>query len=606
LGCQKNGNFNEKGKFSCAVIYLHILIITREFCIVVLGSPALSMEKATSSSASSDAPSCEKLLPESAKVPESEAFQNRKSFVKMQSLRPSNKVRSFIKSIFYREEVASLEVEKSVDPRLIQSIKDERMNYIWTLLVIASIVTYITYITYHWLLRWIGVIDSAVPLPIHSTAQMMMYFLFFSVISHRILGALSCILLRYWLRDYRWTNDGHFDIHCAWASWRGFLDKNEVVFHDVIWHNPSEFQNTPYLYYAKEITIGFEWVDIYNWFFSNANILVLREIVIDTVVMFVERCDDNIKVDHSLNLYAAMGIKDGAKGSENSENAKKVINFFSNTRANVFRAFGQNMSRMEKMTIYHDSEKSELNKPDEDQDQDADDVTNSPQANQQKQKQPPDGEWRLDLHRLLLLSIELHPSEMISNSAIDSSSNSVKIKSLFMRRKHLTGEPSRKKRDGQRKVLRWSRVLSKISDAIVSSVVSHNPRALPSLIAKMGYSKTVNVAKSVASLPMVGISTVSHTIGSFASQTTAAVFKSVGYLRRRRQSKSSDTDTTASGVVGDEVQSDTSDIDFADHHQQQPKLRNLSASSMDSFTAVVDHHANYEDSDVDDSDVDVR
>ena len=172
-----------------------------------------------------------------------------KSFIKMQSLRP-NKVKSFIKSIFYREE-AHLDVEKSADPCLSQSIKDERMNYIWTLLVISSIITYITYIAYHWLLRRIGVVDSTVPLPIHTTTQMMMYFLFFSVISHRVLGVLSCILLRFWLRNYQWANDGRFDIHCAWASWRGFLDKNQVVFHDVIWHNPPEFVNTPFLYHAK-------------------------------------------------------------------------------------------------------------------------------------------------------------------------------------------------------------------------------------------------------------------------------------------------------------------------------------------------------------------
>ena len=130
---------------------------------------SVNMEKETSSIASSGAPSLKKLSsnPVSGKVPESEAFEKTKSFVKIQSLRP-NKVKSFIKSIFYREETP-LEVEKSVDPCLVQGIKDERMNYIWTLLVIVSIVTYITYISYHWLLRRIGVIgkDSLLQQSLH-------------------------------------------------------------------------------------------------------------------------------------------------------------------------------------------------------------------------------------------------------------------------------------------------------------------------------------------------------------------------------------------------------------------------------------------------------
>lgn len=431
---------------------------------------------------------------------------------------------------------------------------------------------------------------------------MMLYLLFFSVVSHRILGVLSCIVLRYWLSNYQWSNDGKFDIHCAWASWRGFLDKNQVVFHDVIWHNPPEFTNTPYLYHAKEIIISFEWMDIYNWFFSNANVFVLREIIIDTMEMFAERCDDSVKVDNSFNYYAAMGIKEGV---EDSENAKKLIDFFSSSRKKLMRTFGKNMMRAEKLAHASESDKSDHDKHGEDLD-DVEDIAKSPHTNQQS-------EWRLDLHRLLILRLELTPpADLANNSSTDSSKNNLKVKSLFMRRKHLTGEPSHKRKDGLRKVLRWSRVLSKISDALVSLIVSHNPRALPTLLAKMGYNQTLNVAKSVVSLPLGGISTVSNTIGSMASHTSHAAtsalhqtLKSVGNLtaslgvinRRRRSSKTSD-------IAIEEVQQqlgDTQDeVDVSDV-VNPGNDRQLSVSSVGSRVSEVGNvYCNNNDDDDDD------
>lgn len=91
------------------------------------------------------------------KVPVSEALSKSRKFEKVQSLRPS-RVKSFIRSLFIREDETNLEVEKSVHHSLIQSIKDERQNYIWTFLVAVSVFTYFTYIMYHWLLRHIGII----------------------------------------------------------------------------------------------------------------------------------------------------------------------------------------------------------------------------------------------------------------------------------------------------------------------------------------------------------------------------------------------------------------------------------------------------------------
>lgn len=111
--------------------------------------------------------------------------------------------------------------------------------------------------------------------------------------SHRVLGYIAGLGLRLflrWLFKVPLTQTGVFDIHFSWISWRGFLDKNEVVIRHGIFRNPPSFNKTPFLLYVKEITVSFDLFEFIK-LCAYGKEIVFDMVLLDNVEIFFERTD---------------------------------------------------------------------------------------------------------------------------------------------------------------------------------------------------------------------------------------------------------------------------------------------------------------------------
>ena len=43
----------------------------------------------------------------------------------------------------------------------------------------------------------------------------------------------------------------------GWISYRGFLDVNQLVLHNVMWRNPPAFADTPFLLRIRQLQVSF-------------------------------------------------------------------------------------------------------------------------------------------------------------------------------------------------------------------------------------------------------------------------------------------------------------------------------------------------------------
>jgi hypothetical protein len=77
----------------------------------------------------------------------------------------------------------------------------------------------------------------------NSWIRILVVVLIFSLSMHRILGFLFAIAVRKVLgRKLK----GSFLVNFKWIAVRLGFDSNEVVFHDIMFHNPPQFTDTPY------------------------------------------------------------------------------------------------------------------------------------------------------------------------------------------------------------------------------------------------------------------------------------------------------------------------------------------------------------------------
>ena len=77
--------------------------------------------------------------------------------------------------------------------------------------------------------------------------------IYFCLFAHRLVAYLIGFIARRVLRNNFWEDSGIFNIHIGWISYRGLVDRQQIVLSNVIWLNPPGYENTPYLLHIKEV-----------------------------------------------------------------------------------------------------------------------------------------------------------------------------------------------------------------------------------------------------------------------------------------------------------------------------------------------------------------
>lgn len=86
-----------------------------------------------------------------------------------------------------------------------------------------------------------------------SVLQILGAIFYFCLLAHRLVAYLIGFIVRRILRKQFWEDSGTFNIHIGWISYRGFMDRQEVILSNVIWLNPPGYDKTPYLLHIKEV-----------------------------------------------------------------------------------------------------------------------------------------------------------------------------------------------------------------------------------------------------------------------------------------------------------------------------------------------------------------
>lgn len=88
-----------------------------------------------------------------------------------------------------------------------------------------------------------------------SLLQILGACIYFCLFAHRLIAYLIGFIARRVLRKQFWNDSGLFNVHIGWISYRGFVDRQQIVLSNVIWLNPPGYENTPYLLHIKEVII---------------------------------------------------------------------------------------------------------------------------------------------------------------------------------------------------------------------------------------------------------------------------------------------------------------------------------------------------------------
>jgi sensor histidine kinase YesM len=97
-----------------------------------------------------------------------------------------------------------------------------------------------------------NIFKSWLPDNTNSWIRFLAVVLIFSLSIHRILGYLFAIAVRNVLgRNLK----GSFLVDFKWIGVRLGFDRNEVVFHDIMFHNPPQFTDTPYFMSVGHVVV---------------------------------------------------------------------------------------------------------------------------------------------------------------------------------------------------------------------------------------------------------------------------------------------------------------------------------------------------------------
>lgn len=338
----------------------------------------------------------------------------------------------------------------------------------------------------------------ASPATIKAVIRTLSFMAFFILTAHRILASIAGVVLRVMLRG-RFQSDGSFDIYCDWVSYRGFWDKNELVFGNLLWRNPPEFKKTPFLLACRELKVSFDLHDLFQ------TILYLKaikfdEIVIDGLEVYFER-NHTETTENSLNVWRAVGAKD-------KDTEKSIFHTI------LMGIWGAIKNRVRKQSLLHKLKvsllaKSSVKHRDEEDGEfghlncDASDRASvrssdgnpKPAASTKTSSTLP----TVEFNRLNVYKLVAHPLDLLTRtqSQFDlARQNTILIPHFFMDHKDCTGKP--KQKGGPRVALPADDFGDKFGDAFGAALVTNNSFAIASILAHSYMNRTLDAVKENA------------------------------------------------------------------------------------------------------------
>ena len=126
-------------------------------------------------------------------------------------------------------------------------------------------------------------------------------------VSHRIVGYLFGLAVRYKLG----TSLGAFQVDFEWIAIRLGFDRSEVVLHNIKWHNPPIFRETPYFCSIEEVVVRFDFLScIGAIIFDKSYVAKIVSIEVDNVEVYIEKLhhtkkeiERNINIEHGKSSY---------------------------------------------------------------------------------------------------------------------------------------------------------------------------------------------------------------------------------------------------------------------------------------------------------------
>mmetsp|Transcript_5768 Transcript_5768/g.5960 ORF Transcript_5768/g.5960 Transcript_5768/m.5960 type:complete len:569 (-) Transcript_5768:244-1950(-) len=145
---------------------------------------------------------------------------------------------------------------------------------------------------------------------IFTVCQTLFMMICIGLVVHRILGYVTSVILRNILGKHFVHDPYAYNISIGWLSFRGILDKQEIVLHDLTLLNHSSFRKSPFVLYVKELTVTLKLIDVYSFLKQRErSCLRIERVLMETVEVYFERSDSHDS-KYSLNWYAAVGEKD--------------------------------------------------------------------------------------------------------------------------------------------------------------------------------------------------------------------------------------------------------------------------------------------------------
>lgn len=339
-------------------------------------------------------------------------------------------------------------------------------------------------------------------LKLQTIAQTLLICFIFFLIGHRVVGYILGLILRVVLRkSFQAASDGKFEIYIGWVSYRGFLDRNQLVISNIMWLNPPEFRKSPYLLRCRELSVSFNFWDMVDTI-RYLKAIKFEEIVIDSLEVYFERVTTD-STENSLNIWAAIGVKD--KDSEKSMLRGVIMGIWQAIINRMKKPFSQSEGSNidydlldgedtlnEDATVVGDESVTE----DEPKSPRSLAMLKKTESGNKKTPLP-----TVEFHRLLVVDLRAHPLDLLASkhsSVGYKKSNNIYIKLFYMHRHDVTGKPRRK--GGPRVALPADEFGDKFGDAFGAALVSNNPLSIGSMLAATAVTNTVYKVTNVGNL----------------------------------------------------------------------------------------------------------
>ena len=298
------------------------------------------------------------------------------------------------------------------------------------------------------------------PVSLHlSGTQVLGTAVFLALFGHRLLGYVLGLLIRGLLRrSFLGDNADQWRIHFGWVAYRGLLDRQQLVLHDVLWLNPTEYRETPFLLYVKELAISISIEDIFAMVRGRHDPSTLtvniEEVMIDSLEVFIER-----NAGGGINLWSAMGVK----AKSDVKNSGRFLQTFEKSIETFFWKLVQSLQ----------AQAFKLNL----------DWTS---------KEPVPSQPFVTCDRILALNVKAHVLDLLSATHVPyKKSSAIKLPLWYMRKRQLL--------DSNAKPLRLNKFIDKAVENLSVVLLTANSVTIPSLLAHSAANKTTNAVSFAVS-----------------------------------------------------------------------------------------------------------